>query len=997
MEKMYNTYKFCKRILILLLVLLGSFSSFSNIIEVGGELTESTMWTSQDTVIVFQDLTIPSGVMLVIEAGALITVNINRGIIVDRGSLLVLGTSTDSVCFVANHSTPGLNWKWKGIVIKNANDEDPSRINYAHIVDAETGITLEDSYNVYIENSSIFNCQNIGCQLVNSSSCLLINCSIENNYDGIEILASYLGNSSNNVINNCIIRNQNNNIYVYREEGGIYQNNLISDNLIDSGNNGCWIDNVGGSVNSQNIIRENIFINNGSDVGYGLFLAYDSTIVQNNIFWNNNIAIFSGANGDNCQIINNSFYQNRWAIAIGPGSNANSYLNNTFSLNEIELLGIKETIDVAFSNNNLLHNNGLEDIVINSTVFDLSITENYWGTSDTSIINRLIYDKADNPSLGKLFYNPFLVAIDTSNPISPPFNVIKQFINNKVQLTWISNEEIDLSGYKIYYGDFVNYTFSGNIEIGLDTIFVLQNELSIYDTIAVTAFDSAMSTPHAQNLGHESPFSFAVIYPYAGADTIICKHLDVLDIVSTSIPMGYTSLYWQTSGDGYFMDSTIQYPSYHPGVIDVQNGAVFLTLVVITEGDSLLDSFRLSIIDNPVAYAGNDTVVIVDADIFLDEADADNYDNILWFTSGDGVFNHDTIVNPIYYPGISDIESGTVSLEMIAYSQCGFSSDTIVIDIEPYYSVEGRIWAGQKSLDNGVVVAYRDEADEARAVQVESVTTDGLFKFEKLMRGNYLLYALPDTNNINNFVPGYYANKLRWQSAYLLPVNANVYDIDIFIPSVDYVLPVGEASISGHMVLPLNSNFNSDVYCMPWFGNSGNDYCKGGLSNITVLLFNESKSILLDFTLTDDFGDFYFNQLPYGRYIVDAEKASFQSIPSSLIILSQENKSETNVILELDKQKLAIHYNGNNIAENNILVYPNPANAELNIPTVSLNSTPISIQIYNVFGDRVFIAKSNFDVNSTNIKLNIETLMPGLYFGRVVYPNGISNFHFVKI
>jgi len=74
------------------------------------------------------------------------------------------------------------------------------------------------------------------------------------------------------------------------------------------------------------------------------------------------------------------------------------------------------------------------------------------------------------------------------------------------------------------------------------------------------------------------------------------------------------------------------------------------------------------------------------------------------------------------------------------------------------------------------------------------------------MIGNYYLYALPDTNNSNNAAPCYYANDLRWQNAYLLPVDADVYDVDIQLQLTDFVLPVGEASISGHMEKPMTQN-----------------------------------------------------------------------------------------------------------------------------------------------------------------------------------------------
>jgi len=57
----------------------------------------------------------------------------------------------------------------------------------------------------------------------------------------------------------------------------------------------------------------------------------------------------------------------------------------------------------------------------------------------------------DNPTLGKLNFIPFLENMDTSNPVSPPYNIIKQVVNDKVLISWHSNKEQDLMGYRIYF------------------------------------------------------------------------------------------------------------------------------------------------------------------------------------------------------------------------------------------------------------------------------------------------------------------------------------------------------------------------------------------------------------------------------------------------------------------------------------------------------------------------------------------------------------------
>ncbi len=981
---------------ILILLLSITIQSTSETIFVGGIMDESETWTKDNTYIVYQDLIVPDGIILSIEEGVLVKINNALGIIVENGIIKVQGSQTDSVSFVPNHSSPAQTWKWSGLVIKNANSENKSYLKYAMLKDAETAIKVENCWEVVIENSSIFNCQNIGINIINSSYCLLLNCNIENNYDGVEMLAGFLESTSDNVIYNCVVRNQNHNIYIFREEGGSCKNNKIIRNLIESGNNGIWIDNSGGSVVSKNIILENFILNNGAGVGYGLFLAQDSTIVLNNIFWENNIAVFSESKGDNCSIRNNSFYQNNLAIAIGAGSVGNMHLNNTFSLNTTELLGIKSTQYVIFSRNNLLHNEGLENIVVNSTTMDLSISDNYWGTVDTSQINKLIYDRTENPDLGKLAYRPFLNSIDTSNPISPPYKVVKQFINNKVQISWHTNQESDLMGYRMYYGNYTNYSFSEEQELGTDTLFVFQSEISIHDPFAITAFDSTIVINNAQVSGHESPFAFAALYPYAGNDTVICKSTNELEIVNSNIPFAYQSIKWTTSGDGVFNNTGILNPLYFPGLLDTQNGGANITLKVINDDGTFEDTFRLSIIDNPVAFAGNDTVVVADSEVFLDEAVAEHFEKVIWFTSGDGTFNNDTLVSPIYFPGNSDIESGIVILEMIAYSVCGIATDSIAISIEPHFSVEGKIWTFHLPAVPGVVVAFIENPDATRAIQIESAKSDGSFRFENLMTGNYYLYALPDTNNSDNVVPGYYANKLRWQSAYLLPVDADVYDIDIHLPSVDFVLPRGEASISGHMLLPKNSKFNGDIYCIPWFDYNSNVFCSGGLSNVTVFLLNDTKTKILDFTLTDELGNFYFNELPFGNYIVDAEKAGFISIPSPVISLSPQNKNETGVVLEINQFKIGISVDKDESSANSISVFPNPALSKINIPYSNPLSSSLQIEVYDLLGNRVLKSDISIEKVSSILKLNIQGLSTGLYFGQIINSSRITHFRFVK-
>lgn len=72
-------------------------------------------------------------------------------------------------------------------------------------------------------------------------------------------------------------------------------------------------------------------------------------------------------------------------------------------------------------------------------------------------------------------------------------------------------------------------------------------------------------------------------------------------------------------------------------------------------------------------------IVLPEITIQLTDANAMNYDDILWSTSGTGEFNNPSLVNPEYTLSESDIDLGSVVLTMTGINDCGTSSDDITI------------------------------------------------------------------------------------------------------------------------------------------------------------------------------------------------------------------------------------------------------------------------------------------------------------------------------
>ena len=962
----------------------SSFLSAQNIVYVGGTLNYDRVWSSDSIYVVVQDLTISGGVLLTINPGTTVKINQGRGILVQgimhAGSLV--NESVDSIRFMANSQKSTAVWRWKGIVFTNSLPQDTNFIVKATISEAEVAIELDGSEGVLIKNCKLTGNHQGGVKIIDSQNCLISQCEISGNYMGIDLDATWSHETSGNSIIENYICNENHNIYSYSESGASICNNTIAQNIIQNGNNGIWMDHAGTQGREHNLILKNIFISNGGSAGYALFLSNDSTEVRNNIFWNNYIAVYCEQNTKHTLLSKNSFYQNEKGIVLNVGASGNAIVHNTFSNQGLTILDFMETANNTFSQNNLFPIDGMENLISNGTNHDHAITYNFWNTTADSIIDRFIWDKKDKPILGTLQYKPMLTEADTSDPVAPPHRVKKQWVDNSVRLSWAKNSEKDMKGYRIYWSNFNRYSFTHHSDVGADTLFTTETAL-ISDDFAVTAYDSAAKPCCSQFSGHESPYALAVLYPFAGKDAVICKYENSFHISTSNIPFAYRKIVWTTDGDGTFNANNIIRPTYHPGTLDIQRGKAVLTMnVQNNDGQWLADTMMLTLMDNPVAYAGNDTVVYDSSALLLTEARAYRFESVLWQTNGDGLFDNDTVINPLYTPGNADIQKGHVSLYFFVYSNCGFSADTLKITLLPAFSVHGKLWSNGQPFSRAVILALQKDNTLSNASHLTTIQPDGTFTFNKLGEGFYYLYAVPDTLESAQRLPTYYANNCRWQQAYHLPVFANVYDVDIPLHKVDFLLPEGEGSISGQFAFPELSAGDDAPFFQSWFsGKLQMEPVKNGLPNATILLYNPKMNRRFRFTLTDENGSFSFRRLPFGKYVIDAEMAGYTSVPSSIIELSPDNKNVDGIQLHINHHKITIDVG--NKKDQYLKVYPNPVTNRLSVSVTLDKKFPSQLKLYDLQGRCVVnhtIAPENIQSGSISI-MGMNRLPKGIYFG----------------
>ncbi len=116
------------------------------------------------------------------------------------------------------------------------------------------------------------------------------------------------------------------------------------------------------------------------------------------------------------------------------------------------------------------------------------------------------------------------------------------------------------------------------------------------------------------------------------------------------------------------------------------------------------------------------------------EAEALGYETLLWTTLGDGSFDHNDILNPIYTPGSQDLENKTVVLTLTATNELGETlSDNVTINFHEAASIE---MAAEGDICEGSSFALNALVDETGSVSW-TTSGDGSFDRPENVNANY--------------------------------------------------------------------------------------------------------------------------------------------------------------------------------------------------------------------------------------------------------------------
>jgi len=388
----------------------------------------------------------------------------------------------------------------------------------------------------------------------------------------------------------------------------------------------------------------------------------------------------------------------------------------------------------------------------------------------------------DNPSIPETIYTPGPTDISNGNvslsisvlPLTPCFNQANDFITVNFELLPSVNAGTDLAicqdGYASLVANATNYSAlqwntSGDGSFDNNTSLITNYFPGSNDVISgtVTLTLDAFSVLPCQLVVNDFVSLSIVKLPTvnAGPDATIC--IGMIHQLTASAS-NYDELLWTTSGDGTFDDQNALIAFYYPGNQDILNGNVVLTIEAFPQFPCNLvnqDELELFFQPIPTTNAGEDAT-ITSIETYQCSGMANDFDSILWETSGDGLFSDPLILDPVYTPGNGDIFEGSVLLTLSAQPvfPCTTSIyDDLILTIDSITSINNSFRIAKMNIypnpaNSVLFFTFTPSSDVELTTRIVDIKGNSVR--EVFWKGDLFDYQNRFSLNVENIPPGLY-------------------------------------------------------------------------------------------------------------------------------------------------------------------------------------------------------------------------------------------------
>jgi len=527
-------------------------------------------------------------------------------------------------------------------------------------------------------------------------------------------------------------------------------------------------------------------------------------------------------------------------------------------------------------------------------------------------------------------------------------------------------------------GTFLSYNGVGKNRVA--RVFVNVNSVSIADSLALVSFYNATGGP---DWTAKTNWLTGPVTTWAGV-TFTGPFVTALSLpnnnISGSIPSDFVNLANLTSLD-LSENEIISIPNltFIPGLTSVNLSDNKLNFASLEQNASLI-GFNYG--NQALLGDSTETLVDVGENFSLEANGGGASDEYQWLRNGTTIPGATQRIYEIV--SINRASMGDYICHVTNPNVPGLTLSTALHRVLATATISGRLLVNESTgASSGQMTLFKITTGAYDTTAVNTINPDGTYLFEKIILDDYQLLGFADTLAHVDALPTYFERTVYWEEADTLAIENNIAALDIISTFKPAPPKNGVGEISGI--------FSEEV------AESGGRVLRNqrirnaGASLRRVERTSRGNEVILTlvaYTFTNDVGEFLFNKLDPGEYLLNLQYPGYPMDPESFI----------NIIIGtglLDKQVgvEAQVIDGKIVVRKRIItgwletnspyrVYPNPANDWLYVKNKTGSSRGLSVSARDYNGRTIEIPLKYDSLNDEWV-IDVGNLPFGGYLLRV--------------